>query len=656
VCWLPMIGSVCLLSGPCLGRGLLSPFTDEAVERGVYYVSNPPASHYGAGLAFADLDDDGDADLIALGAIAPTPTVQIFENDGSGFFTAVAMDEAFAGVIKPLGVACADYDNDGDLDMVITQRGYPAQLLRNDNDFKFENRTVELPPPDAVPYNCHGPSWADVDLDGRVDLSIPRHSGAGQIPNLLLLNQPAGFVDIAAANDLQLADEPTFQTAFVDYDRDGDLDMYVATDKGTACTINGWTNHLFENVGGSFIDVSAASGTDVCLDAMCIAYGDFDNNSHVDIYCTNTATPPGNALLLNLGKGVFDNVAVAVGVESMRIGWGSVFFDVDNNGWLDLYVCNVLNENRLYYHNGTLSCADIAYGMQVDEAEDSYAVAAADVDLDGDVDLAVQVSGEPVRLYINHEGSKRHWARITVVGQGAQRDAIGAIIDVNTAGFRQRRDVVAGSNFKSQNELPQTFGLDQHRVIDAMTVAWPGGATRTFTDLPADHAWTVYPDDKLGDHDQDGAVKLNDFLNLLVCAGNLHGGCEMMDFDGDSDVDADDVDALIDRYDDPVLDCNGNKIPDLREIFLGTEDDRNHNGVIDACEATMCPWDITGSRNVPDGEVNELDFMEMFAHWGACPGLPTTCRYDIAGAGDLPDSRVGVPDLFALLQHWGSCD
>jgi len=157
---------------------------------------------------------------------------------------------------------------------------------------------------------------------------------------------------------------------------------------------------------------------------------------------------------------------------------------------------------------------------------------------DGDLDLLLENSYEPIRLFINHAGEANRSAKFDVVGSGPSRFAIGANIDVRTGGDWQVREVIAGSNYKGQNELVQHFGLGSAAVMDEVVVLWPGGATRTLYDLLANQTWTLYPTDKLGDGDNDGDRNIDDFVIFAGCYDvPFVPDCEMMDFHGSGAVD-----------------------------------------------------------------------------------------------------------------------
>ncbi len=551
-------------------------FTEEAQARGIVYVPTQQQG-WGQGVAFVDLDEDGDPDVVTLGD--GLAELGLYENDGSGYFTSRWAASGIGLVPDTSGVSAGDYDRDGDLDLHISRYDAPDLLLRNDGGFQF----VDVAAAAGVDVSGagHGCAWADFDNDGWLDLYLADRSS----PNRLFRNLGNGtFQDVAVALGVDRGLDPTFQAAFFDYDRDGDADLYLATDKGLGCV--DYRNHFFENVGGAFVEITDSSGTEACLDSMCVAIGDFDGNRYLDLYVTNTES--GNALLMNQGIGPFVRQEGMANVASYAVGWGAVFFDYDNDGHLDLYVCNMGDNNRLYRHDGTWPCTDAGASMGVDTGGLSYATAVADVDGDGDLDLLVQNRAEPIRLFINHEGQTRRWSKFDVVGEGPARYAVGANVDVRVGSVWRQREVIAGCNYKSQNELALHFGLNNALVMDEIQVLWPGGTARTLFNLPSNETWTLYPPDKLGDGDFDGDRDLDDFFVFAECmptgtAEPVQPGCEMMDYDGDGSVDPDDIDPFLAAFDTPLGDCNLNGVLDLKEILLDPSRDANGDGVMDLC-------------------------------------------------------------------------
>ncbi|MCH8881221.1 MAG: VCBS repeat-containing protein [Planctomycetes bacterium] len=622
-------GAVCLLLFPYAPAA--EPFTEEATLRGIDYIPMQTHSH-GQGLAFIDLDGDGDADVVMVGRF--DGMVGVYENDGTGYFIDRSATSGIGPALKSSGVTAADFDRDGDLDVHISRWTEPDMLLRNEGGFVFQDVSAESGIGAAVGRHT-GSAWGDYDNDGWPDLYVPNWWG----PSRLYHNLGDGtFEELASRLGVDLPNAPLFQAVFVDFDRDGDADLYVAADRGLLCETEGWQNHLFENVGGTFVDITDASGTAACVDAMCIAIGDFDDNRYMDFYITNT--PSGNALLLNQGDGTFSEGAAEAGVSVFETGWGAVFFDYDNSGSLDLYVCNGNAPNVLFDNDTAWPCNEVGAQMNVDVGGYSYTLATADIDNDGDLDFLLENRFEKIRLFINHEGETRRWAKFDVVGEGPSRYAIGANIDVRTGADWQIREVIAGSNYKNQNELVQHFGLGSAAAMDEVVVMWPGGATRTLYNLLASQTWTLYPTDKLGDGDHDGDRDIDDFVIFASCyAMPLAPGCEMMDFDGSGAFDMGDFAAFLGVFDGTPADCNDNGILDMEEMLLDPLLDADGDGALDACG---CAGDLDGS-----GDVGAFDLALLLGAWGPCEGCPA----DLNG-----DGQVAAFDLALLLGAWGPCE
>ena len=434
-------------------------FQEAAVARGISFIASEP-SVYGHGAAFCDLDDDGDADLVCAGATGGR--VGVFENDGTGHFIDRSDTSGIPFLPGTQGIISADYDRDGKLDLYLSRAGEPNVLLRNCGDMCFEvaeNSGVE------TTGMSHGCAWTDFDRDGWIDLAVSVYIDG---TDHLYRNMGDGtFSDVTEDADFNAGPSNTFQLAFFDMDGDGDADAYRASDaRGVSCDALGFRNALWENLGDRFKNISNGSGADVCLDSMCIAIGDFSGNGYQDLFITNN--PGGHALLANNGDGTFEDVAPAAGVDDTEsTGWGSVFFDHNNDGLLDLYMCRFLEPNALF-EGGTWPVDDVAQAAGVDVPGLSFAVAAADIDLDGDMDFLVQNLFENIRLFINEHDSDNHWARFDIVGHGDSRHAIGATLRIHASETLQVREVIAGSNFKSQNELVQHVGLGGAQIIDSV--------------------------------------------------------------------------------------------------------------------------------------------------------------------------------------------
>lgn len=651
--------------------GGVSPFTEEALERGLDFVMvgfPQPQGFDGQGAGFADLDGDGDADVIVVGS--PSRRIGIFENLGGGTFVDRSVDSGIPLMLEQEGFAAADYDGDGRIDLYLTQDQKPNLLMKNLGGFQFQDVTATAGTGDDGPST--GASWGDFDGDGWLDLYVCNYSGfaPGDPPNVLYRNNGDGTFDEVGEQLGVGSVALSFQSVWSDYDRDGDLDLYVSNDRGPV----GWTpNQLWRNDGGVFVDVSEQSGANVSLFSMGLAAGDFDRNLYPDFYVTDldgndctsntghpqpTSCPDGdpepyvgrNRLVLNLGDGSFVEFAEQAGVATYETGWGAVFFDFDNNGFKDLYVNNMWLPNSLYLNDGTFPCPEIAElaGVQAsfDPSYDpdnstsativSYSSAVADVDGDGAIDLLVNNVGHRAELFINHEGTERNYVRYSVVGEVPNLHAVGASIETTAGGTKQFDQNHAGGNgYLGQNELVIHVGLDAASQVDEAVVRWPShGPTRTLTDLPANETWTIYPPSRLCDVDGQGTVDHTDFVAFSACfESGFAPGCEMMDFDGDSSVEAYDLE---DCFATVSGDCNDNGTNDYLEILFDPGIDADVDGMIDCCaEGTASPPGTVGAALMlgkGPGAGAELA-------WEAPETDPThdpATSYDVFRSGDDP--------------------
>ncbi len=230
------------------GAAGVEPFTQEAVARGVVYVMQPwpqQDGYFGFGCGLADLDADGDQDIIILGSAAGL--VGVFENDGTGFFTDRSAQRGIPILAEASGLAAADVDDDGLIDLYITRYGLPNVLARNGGGFHFTD--VAAVAGVADPGNGKGACFGDFDGDQWLDLYVCNYShGAGAAPNRLYRNLGgASFADVGAAQGV--ADPgASFEAVWTDYDRDGDVDLYLSNDKGIE--VPSYPNQLWRNDGG----------------------------------------------------------------------------------------------------------------------------------------------------------------------------------------------------------------------------------------------------------------------------------------------------------------------------------------------------------------------------------------------------------------------
>ena len=531
-----------------------APFTSEASIRGVSYTiaSFPPfqSGQHGYGLAIADLDGDGDLDLVALGRT--NGMVGVFENDGTGYFT----NRSFTSGLQPSlvngSVIAFDHDRDGDLDLFVGRTDVPSSLYRNDGDFTFTDITASSGIAATLPVT--GLAAADYDGDGWMDLFVCNYHA--DVENQLWRNRGDGtFEEVAIALGF-ISTARSFQAVWSDFDRDSWPDLYLSNDRG----VGAGPNELHRNRGdGTFEEIASARGADVALCSMGLAAGDLDGDLRPDYYLTNLPgnSPPlfgANPLLLNSPQGVFEQAQVAWGIDHHLMSWSAAFWDFDNDADLDLFVVNENQPNTLYRQESAppMSTLPEAAGL-AGSTNLAFASGFGDLDGDGDLDLVVCHYGEPLRIFINHEGTQRSWLRVRVAGEGRVRDAAGAsatLVPRNAKGrlgAPQWREVLFGGNsYLGQNESTLHFGLDAAIAADSIEVRWPcGGPVRTLHNLPANRVWTAYPPSRLGDVDGDGVVDADDWIAFAQWGlGPLEPGREMLDFDGDGSLGPADVAAF----------------------------------------------------------------------------------------------------------------
>jgi hypothetical protein len=464
-----------------------APFTEEALARGIDYIAAQNLS-FGCGVGFVDLDEDGDPDLVVTGRADGVPGM--YENDGTGTF--IDRTGSVPPMLLPSGVVAADYDGDRDLDLYFSNYQARNYLMRNEGGFLFSDVTYAAGVADEQGWG-EGCAWADYDGDGWIDLYVGNRTQPDQKdspPNRLYRNLGDGtFVDMAGPLGVDGGVGLTLQATFFDFDRNGYPDIYLCTDKSLDC--ENQINRLFQNLGGTFVEITESSGAGVCIGCMGTAHGDFDGNGLIDIYCTNTEN--GNVCLVNQGDGTFVDVAPVSGTASYRFAWGTLFLDHDNDGREDLYVCNDPLPNGLYDVNGIWPVQDVAAAMDVDTPGPSYCVATADLEGDGDFDLLVQNWNERIRLYVNHNGETRNWLKIDLLGEWPNTHAVGAQVEVTVGSTTRMKENMAGIGFKSVSSSILHFGLNTATMVDRIDVHWPGGggAVTTLTNVPANQTLVV---------------------------------------------------------------------------------------------------------------------------------------------------------------------
>jgi len=492
------------------------------------------------GVALIDFDNDGWLDIYlvngstraAMQGAEPPPRAALFRNNHDLTFTDVTDRAGVANRRWGFGVAAGDFDNDGWIDLYVTNRG-PNRLYRNNHDGTFTDVAERMGVTIGGWSTCA--SFGDYDGDGRLDLFVPGYvdadgepsmanaasctyrgervmcgpRGLRGAPDALFHNEGHRFADVTArAGVRDTAGYYGFASAWIDVDDDGHLDLLVVNDSTP--------NYLYRNTGkGTFEEIGFPSGFAVNEDGrdqagMGLALGDYDNDGRVDAYVTNFSDDS-NTLRRNLGHASFADMTSALGLRTPTLpflGWGTGFLDYDNDGWLDLFVANghvypqvdrfdwgmTWAQRPLLFRNdhGT-RFAEVppATGSGLAAVLPARGAAFGDLDNDGRIDIVINNHDRAPTLLRNVAASG-HWISIALVGaDGVPRDAIGSVVTVDAGTLRLRRDVISGGSYCSQSDLRAHFGLGQAATVDRLVVRWPDGSREAFGVPGIDRTITV---------------------------------------------------------------------------------------------------------------------------------------------------------------------
>jgi hypothetical protein len=424
---------------------------------------------WGMGCAVGDFNNDGFDDLYVT-SIGPD---HLFKNNGNGTFTDVTQK---AGATDPrfsTGAAFLDYDNDSDLDLFVTN--YVGFDLNHLPTFG-EGPTCQFK---GVPVQC-GPRG----LPGAGD-SLFRNNGDGTFTDI---SKNAGVADSRGYYGLDVVSS--------DFDGDGWVDVFVANDSTP--------NFLYHNNGnGTFSEIGFESGAALNKNGseqgcMGVTLGDYDHDGLLDMFITNFDDEY-NVLYRNVGKNSFTDVsyeAQLAAVSLPYVGWGTKFFDYDNDGWLDLFIANGhaypqrdrYRQRKLVHRNnrdGTFSEVAAQLGSGLLEEHPSRGTAFGDIDNDGDVDIVVNnLDGVP-QVFRNDGGNTNNSILIKTVGTRSNRNGIGAKLKVVSGDLVQVEEVRSGGSYISQNDVRLHFGLEKRTKVDLIQVRWPSGVVDTLTNIPA---------------------------------------------------------------------------------------------------------------------------------------------------------------------------
>ncbi len=487
---------------------------------------------------WGDLNNDGYLDLIVpvheLDYLGGPVTPFVYLNNKNGTFTEIGSASGLTGKGNPdnkdwLGISLGDYDGDGKVDFFAAEPPFqnggdnsplttsaPTRnvLYKGNGDGTFTYTADVAGLETGRNYGECG-SFVDYDNDGKLDLFVKNLFDAtdGGINVLYRNNGDGTFTQVANAAGLADATHGVVDgtiVSFADYDNDGFMDVVIGG--------NGSTEALYRNVGGTFVDVTAAAGITPRANAIGLAWGDYDNDGLLDLYISRGKQSGmgvlSNTLYHNNGNGTFTDVTAAAGVNDNTNTWSAVWGDYDNDGFLDLFLARpgthelgVGNANILYHNNGNGTFTDRAVvegvALQDDQRTSAHKLAAwGDYNNDGFLDLVVQDGIAPTKLtgdaatgyhyLLKNNGNSNHYLKVNLVGTTSNRFGIGARVTATYAGgqaFRENNGG-GGGDYASQGSEPLHFGIGA-ATSASLQVAWPSGRVDTIPNVAANSTITI---------------------------------------------------------------------------------------------------------------------------------------------------------------------
>ncbi len=499
---------------------------------GMRYIVEPMC----AGMATFDYDLDGLIDVYFLNGapmrgtkVSVPPKDRLYRNEGGWRFRDVTDEAGLGDLGFGLGVTVGDFDNDGDPDLYLNNYG-PNVLYRNNGDGTFTDVTLQA---GVANGDLVGAGTCFLDMDGDSDLDlfvgnylrfdynehvmrtidgIPRYPVPRDfkpVPDSLFRNNGDGtFADVSDESGVSKVSGTTMGTVCVDYDQDGDTDIFAICDVSA--------NQFYQNDGtGKFEEVGILNGTAYNglgdeNASMGVDCGDYDNDGWLDFFMTSyQGELP--VLYRNLGSGVFEDVTQVSGAGEGAfpyVNWGNGLIDFDSDGDLDIFIANGHTEdnihlwddstayrcpNFLMLNDGTGRFSNISTtaGSGLSPEKSSRGTAFDDLDNDGDVDVVILNSRDKPTIIRNDTENANHWLEIRVIGVEANRDGVGAQVALIAGEWKRVAEVHSGRSYQSHFGSRLHFGLGDRTQVDRVEIRWLGGQKQTLENVGVDRLITV---------------------------------------------------------------------------------------------------------------------------------------------------------------------
>jgi len=496
----------------------------------------------GCGVAFYDYDNDGWLDIFLVNGTrlegfpsGSEPTSHLFRNNRDGTFTDVTLKAGVAHTGWGQGCCVGDYDNDGWDDLFVTYFGKNV-LYHNNGDGTFTDVSQKAGVAGNGKRWNTGCAFVDYDRDGKLDLFVANYidmdlatapvpeSGPCLYKSVMVACGPPGlqggknilyhnngdgtFTDVSDASGILNANG-TYGLGVLtaDFDNDGWPDIYVADDSTASALYHNKRNGKFEDIA---IEAGCALSPDGKPQAgMGVSAADYDMDGNLDIVKTNFAgdTP---SLYQNQGGATFEDATftAGLGAHTQFLGWGCGFFDMDNDGWPDILICNGhvypeveqlkteagYAQRKLVYQNlrnGHFADISMQVGPGISEPSTSRGAAFGDFDNDGDVDIVVNTVNDFPQLLRCDSKLGSNWIKVRTIGTKSNRSGIGARLTCvskipgESKPHQQIDEVRSGGGYFSQNDLRVHFGLGKAEKVDSLEIRWPSGQVDTLKDIKA---------------------------------------------------------------------------------------------------------------------------------------------------------------------------
>jgi hypothetical protein len=496
----------------------------------------------GTGVAIFDYDNDGWPDIFLVNGTrreglpkGDAPSNHLYRNNHDGTFTDVTARAGLTATGWGQGVCVGDYDNDGWQDLYVTY--YGKNRLYHNQKGVFTEVAEKAGVAGSGKAWGSGCAFVDYDRDGKLDLivanyvdfdlstapapgqratclwkGVPVMCGPSGLPgakNILYHNKGDGsFEDVTTKAHIDRTDgHYSLSVSTLDFDEDGWPDIYVACDSTPSILYR--NNH-----DGTFTDVAVTAGAAFNEDGreqagMGTSVADFNGDGHLDIFKTNFSDDT-STLYRNNGDGTFTDAtsAAGLGLYTQYLGWGTMFFDFDNDGWPDLILANghvypevdsqhlgsSYKEPRILYHNngdGTFRDISASSGSGLTTPASSRGLAVGDLWNDGRMSVVVSNMNAPASLLVNQVRTPNHWIALRTVGTKSNRDGIGARITLKVGSRMLVNEVRSGSSYISNSDMRVHFGLGTAAKVDWIEIRWPSGLIERFADLGVDAIHTV---------------------------------------------------------------------------------------------------------------------------------------------------------------------